>query len=278
MNRTRLLFIGVLALALGGLLSSAVYRTLKSSTNKSSGPEVDVAVAANDIPVGTKIGDGDVKIVKMLGTELPPGVFHTKSKIVNHGAVVSIGKGEFILPSKIAGENAGSGLPSLIPAGFRAVSVRVNEVIGVAGFVTPGTRVDVLLTGTPPGGNVAVTTTVLQNVLVLASGQKLERSTSGEAQNAQVVTLQVTPEESQKLTLASQEGKIQLALRNPVDTKEDKVASTPTFDIYGAVAPRPTTAKPVVRHAVSKPQGPPPAPSVYKVEVIRGDKKEEKAF
>jgi pilus assembly protein CpaB len=278
MNRTRLLFIGVLALALGGLLSSAVYRTLQTSTKKSAGPEVDVAVAANDIPVGTKIGDSDVKLVKMLGTDLPAGVFHTKTKIVNRGAVQSIGKGEFILPYKLAGENSGSGLPSMIPAGFRAVSVRVNEIIGVAGFVTPGTRVDVLLTGTPPGGSVAVTTTVLQNVLVLASGQKLERSTSGEPQAAQVVTLQVTPEESQKLTLASQEGRIQLALRNPVDTKEEKVPSTPTFDIYGAVAPRPTVAKPMVKHAVGKPQGPPPAPSVYKVEVIRGEKKEEKSF
>jgi len=92
-----------------------------------------------------------------------------------------------------------------------------------------------------------------------------------------VVTLEVTPEDAQKLTLASQEGKIQLALRNPVDTKEDKVASIPNTSLYGAVAPV-SVAKPVVRRAASKPQGPPPAPSVYKIDIIRGDKKEEKTF
>jgi pilus assembly protein CpaB len=278
MNRTRLLFIGILALALGGLLSSAVYRSLKSTTTRTTGPEVDVAVAADDILVGTKVSEGDIKLIKLPSTDLPAGVFHSKTKIVNRGAVQSIAKGEFILTSKLAGENSGAGLPSLIPPGMRAVSVRVNEVIGVAGFVTPGTRVDVLLTGTPPGGNGAMITTVLQNVLVLASGQKLERSTTGEAQNAQVVTLEVTPEDAQKLTLASQEGKIQLALRNPVDTKEDKVASIPNTSLYGAIAAPPIKPAVARRPAGKKAEGPPPAPSVYKIEVIRGPNKEEKTF
>src|SRR6185312_4162413 len=111
------------------------------------------------------------------------GYYQNKADILGRGVVVPIAKGEFILPSKLAAENAGAGLPSLIPPGMRAVSVRVNEVVSVAGFVTPGTRVDVLLTGSPGGAGEQQTTTVLQNVAVLASGHTLERTSTGEAQN-----------------------------------------------------------------------------------------------
>ena len=108
---------------------------------------------------------------------------------------------------------------------MRAVSVRVNEVVAVAGFVVPGTRVDVLLTGNPTGGNEPQTTTVLENVAVIAAGQKLERNAAGDPQTTPVITLLVSPDDAQKLTLASSQGHIQLALRNPVDTKKEDIAA-----------------------------------------------------
>src|SRR5579863_2921107 len=185
MNRNRLLLIGFIALALGAFVSLFVYRNLQSRTNSKTPPGEEVVVAADDLQVGSKIEDRDIRLVHFPSGELPAGCFHSKTKLVGRGVVLPISKGEFVLPNKLAGENAGSGLPSLIPPGMRAVSVRVNEVVSVAGFVTPGTRVDVLLTGTPAGSE-EQTTTVLQNVAVLASGHTLERTSTGEAQNTAV--------------------------------------------------------------------------------------------
>jgi len=145
----------------------------------------------------------------------------------------------------------------------------------VAGFVTPGTRVDVLLTGTPTGSSDLQTTTVLQDVRVLASGHTLEKSTTGEAQNAAVITLLVTPEDAQKLTLANSEGRIQLALRNPLDTRQDEVASASARGLYkGGAAPAPTAA---VHHAViAKPQAAaPPPPTGVSIEIYQGDKQQK---
>src|SRR5499427_5338962 len=222
MNRTRLLMIGALALAIGFLASISVYKNLQKGP---SDPGVEVMVAANDLQVGGKIEEHDLKIIRIPSSDLPPGAPRKRSEVIGHGVILPIAKGEFILPNRLAGENAGSGLPSLIPPGMRAVSVRVNEVVSVAGFVTPGTRVDVLLTGTPNGSGEQQTTTVLENVAVLASGHTLERTSTGEAQNTAVITLLVSPDDAQRLTLASTEGHIQLILRNPLDTKQDEVPS-----------------------------------------------------
>ena len=164
MNRTRLLLIGFVALALGAIVSYSVYRTLQTKTGGDAAPGVEVVVAANDIAVGAKVGESDVKTVRYTAADLPANAFHLKTSVVGRGAILPIAKGEFFLPNKLAGENAGAGMPSLIPPGMRAISVRVNEVIGVAGFVVPGTRVDVLLTGNPSGAPEQQTTTVLENV------------------------------------------------------------------------------------------------------------------
>ena len=158
---------------------------------------------------------------------------------------------------------------------MRAVSVRVNEVVSVAGFVGPGTRVDILLTGTPNGSSESQTTTVLQNVAVIASGQRLERNASGDAQNTPVITLLVSPDDAERLTLASAEGRIQLALRNPLDTRQDGVAPANARGLYQGGTP---SAAPQVRirHAkIEKTQTPLPSPSVLGVEVYQGDKKKE---
>jgi pilus assembly protein CpaB len=277
MNRTRLLLIGFVALALGAMVSYAVYRTLQTRTGADTAPGVEVVVAANDIPVGSKIAEGDVKLVRFPAADLPANIFHLKTSVVGRGAILPIARGEFFLPNKLAGENAGSGMQSLIPPGMRAVSVRVNEVIGVAGFVTPGTRVDVLLTGNPAGAPDQQTTTVLENVAVIATGQKLERNNAGEPQLTPVITLLVSPDDAQKLTLATSQGKIQLALRNPLDTKQQELASVSSGSLYKGV-PMPVHAvaqpKPSGKRVATKTLAPPP-PAAYTVEVIKGTKREE---
>ena len=192
--------------------------------------------------------------------------------------VLPITKGEFILTNKLAGENAGSGLPSLIPPGMRAVSVRVNDTTSVSGFVLPGTHVDVLLTGNPQGSSEQQTTTVLENVAVIATGQRLERNSAGEPQTAPVITLLVSPDDAQKLTLASTQGHIQLALRNPLDTKQDRRSrSESQLSVQEWLRPAPVAPRREAGRNTSQSR-PPPTPTAYTVEVYKGDKKEETKF
>jgi len=278
MNRNRLLLIGFIALAMGAFVSFVVYRNLQSRTSTKTPPGEEVIIAADDLQVGTKIEDKDIRLAHFPSGDLPAGVFHSKTKVVGRGVVLPISKGEFVLTNKLAGENAGAGLPSLIPPGMRAVSVRVNDTTSVSGFVQPGTRVDVLLTGNPQGSNEQQTTTVLENVAVIATGQKLERNQAGEAQNAPVVTLLLSPDDAQRLTLASSQGHIQLVLRNPLDTKQENVAATRSNSLYknGPEAAPTVTPRKSFKHVAV--QAPPPIPTAYTVEVYKGDKKEEQKF
>lgn len=273
MNRSRLLMIGALALAIGLLVSYAVYTQMQAAAGKTNtGSAAQVVVAANDIQVGTKLAASDVTTVTIPATAIPPGAFSTPAKILGRGAILPMNKGEFILPGKLAAVNAGAGLPSMIPPGMRAVSVRVNDVVAVAGFVQPGTRVDVMATGNQgPGGT--QTSTVLEDVLVLAVGKSLDR-TSAEAQVAPVITVLVSPGDAQRLALVSQEGRIQLSLRNPLDTKQGGISATRVSSLYPGETPEVKVSKPRVRKEVAKVT--PPAP--YEVEMIRGNKREEKKF
>jgi pilus assembly protein CpaB len=278
MHRNRLLLIGFIALALGAFVSLVVYRNLLSRAGSKAPPGEEVVVAADDLQVGTKIEDKDVHLVHFPSGELPAGVFHQKTKVVGRGVVLPIAKGEFVLPLKLAGENAGFGLPSLIPPGMRAVSVRVNDTTSVSGFVLPGTRVDVLLTGNPQGSSEPQTTTVLANVAVIATGQRLERNAAGEPQSAPVVTLLLSPDDAERVTLASSQGHIQLALRNPLDTEQTDVAAVKANSLYkGGPVPTPS-AEPHSRPKHVTVQAPPSTPTAYTVEVYKGDKKEEDKF
>ena len=274
MNRNRLLMIGVLALALGAFVSVLVYKNLQGRGPSNIEAGADVVVAADDIQVGARIEEHDVRIVQFPASALPNGAYSKRSQVLGRGVIIPITKGDFILLNKLAPENAGSGLPSLIPPGMRAVSVRVNEVVSVAGFVGPGTRVDILLTGTPNGSSENQTTTVLQNVAVIASGHTLERNASGDAQNTPVITLLTSPEDAERLTLASSEGKIQLSLRNPLDTHQDSVEAANAKGLYKGGTPVASTphapVRPVKQHKTE--QAPPP-PSVLSVEVYQGDRK-----
>jgi len=278
MNRNRLLLIGILALGVGALVSYMVYTTLRRTVATVKQANTQVVVAALDLQVGAKLEDKDLQEIRLPGANLPQGYFQNKADVLGRGVVMPIAKGEFILPSKLAAENAGAGLPSLIPPGMRAVSVRVNEVVAVAGLVIPGTRVDVLLTGNPRGTDEPLTTTVLENVEVLAAGHKLQRSSQGEPQSVPVITLLVSPEDAQKLTMASSEGHIQLALRNPLDTSEENLAVLRDSSLYrmGGPAPDPRPARTRVRRAAAP--KPAPQPSMYVVEMIKGDKRDTAKF
>ena len=276
MNRSRLLMIGGLALALGLLASYTVYTRLRNFAG-SAGNElgVQVVVAANDIQVGVKLEAHDIRVITLPQSAVPPGAFSATSKVVGRGAVLPMSSGEFILPGKLAAINAGAGLPSMIPPGMRAVSVRVNDVVSVAGFVQPGTRVDVLATGSG-SGNDRQTTTVLENVAVIAVGKSLDRNASADGQTAPVITLLVSPDDAQKLALVSQEGRIQLSLRNPLDTKKGGIGATRTSSLYLGEAPAATEPKPRIRKVAAK--VPASAPAPYAVEMIRGSKRDEIKF
>ncbi|MGA7382596.1 MAG: Flp pilus assembly protein CpaB [Terriglobales bacterium] len=280
MNRNRLLMIGVVALVLGTFVSFAVYRNLQSSRGGNQAPGEEILVAADDLQVGSKIEEKDIRAVRFASADLPAGVFHLKNKVIGRGVVVPIARGEFILTNKLAGENAGSGLPSLIPPGMRAVSVRVNDTTSVSGFVLPGTHVDVLLTGNPQGSSDPQTTTVLENVAVIATGQRLERNSAGEPQTTPVITLLVSPDDAQKLTLASNQGHIQLALRNPLDTRQEELTAARSASLYKMPLAAPATAPAPAEHRTKHVAAPaaPPAPTVFTVEVYKGDKKEETKF
>ncbi len=275
MNRSRLLLIGGLALAVGLLVSYTVYnrlRTFAASNVNANG--VPVVVAADDIPVGGKLKATDVRVIALPQPVVPPGAFSTTAKVLDRGAILPISRGDFVLQSKLAALDAGAGLPSMIPQGMRAVSVRVNDVVSVAGFVQPGTHVDVLATGNG-SGNERQTITVLENVLVLAVGKSLDRN-APDAPAAPVITLAVSPDDAQKVALVSQEGRIQLALRNPLDTKKGGIGATRASAVYPGATPVAAEAKPKIHKVVAKGPAPPPAP--YQVEMIRGSKRDETKF
>jgi pilus assembly protein CpaB len=187
--------------------------------------------------------------------------------------IVSIVRNEPILPAKLASKEAGSGLPPIIPAGKRALSVRVNEVIGVAGYVLPGTRVDVVATANPTNRSEDVTSkVVLSNVEVLTAGTRLEQDTTdGKPMQVTVVTLLVTPDQSERLTLASTEGKIQLALRNPLDRETPDTPGIRPGVLLGLAQARPAPVRRVVPTTPGAPPPPIPPPSI---EIIRGDKRD----
>ena len=224
MNK-RLLSVLVFALAISAIASVVMYRLISSKLAASAkASSVHVAVASHDLPVGTLIKEGDLRVVDWNGPE-PKGALVKAADVIGRGVVATIYESEPILDNRLAPKGAGAGLAATIPKGMRAVAVRVNDVVGVAGFVLPGMRVDILIAGTPPGAATGLgtqTRTLFQNVEVLSAGQDIQKDSEGKPVNAQVVNLLVTPEQAETLSLASNETRIQLVLRNPLDTDNVK--------------------------------------------------------
>jgi len=163
------------------------------------------------------------------------GMFSRAEDVANRAIITPLAENEPVLEGKLAPKESGAGLSATIPEGMRALSVAVNEVVGVAGFVIPGTMVDVLVTGRVMGKDAAqgdITRTILENVRVLAAGQKVEQDREGKPQTVAVITLLVTPDDASKLTLAAADGRIQLSLRNTVDTKKNDPATIQQADLF----------------------------------------------
>jgi pilus assembly protein CpaB len=277
MNRSRMLPVMLIALLAGGALAWGTYSYLQNVPVKTvTVPTKRVVVANADLSLGSELGRDDLKTIEWPASNVPEGSFEDANALLGRGLIASIVRHEPILPGKLASKEAGSGLPPIIPAGKRAMSVRVNEVIGVAGYVLPGTRVDVIATQSPTSkGEDMTSKVVLTNVSVLTAGTRVEHDTKdGKPMQVTVVTLVVTPDEAEKLTLASTEGKIQLALRNPLDLESPATPGVKPGMLMGNVQQRPAM---VARRATPSGASRPapvyvePAPTV---EIIRGDKRQ----
>ena len=274
MARIRVVLVVVLALTAGGAFALATYNFVQKPARTVTIPTRPVVVAATDLDVGAELRRDDLRVIEWPANAVPAEAIGDPAQVIGRGLIYPVIQNEPILPLKLASAEEGAGLPPAIPKGLRAVSVRVNEVIGVAGYVLPGTRVDVVATVSPTDQKADMTSKViLTNVQVLAAGTKIERDTDrNKPMPVSVVTLLVNPDESERLTLAASEGKIQLALRNPLDTATTATRGIRPAALLGLAPP----VRQVVRaRAAAAPAPAPPAPvqEPPTVEVIRGDKR-----
>jgi len=271
MNR-RLLTILLVAFLIASGCTFLVYRVVGNKAVAAK-PIVTtpVVAAAADIKIGTLLTAANLTTMELKGTP-PKGAILKPSDAIGRGVLADIYQGEPIIDSRLAPVGSGGGLAATIPQGMRACAVKVDQVVGVAGFVTPGMHVDVLVLGVPPGqqdpSEGTLTRTVLQNIAVLSAGTDIQKDAEGKPQQVQVVNLLVTPEDAQTLSLASNL-KIQLVLRNPLDTKVEKVERTATGQLFGAPVAVKRTG--TVVHKVA-------APKVFTVQVINGTKSSQEKF
>ena len=267
--RSRRLFI-VMALALLSGLAAAwlALNYLRQPENPIRSVEpsaTEVVVAARDLSLGTVLTAEDVKLASWPGGLLPEGYSASVEEVLGRGVITNVVLNEPLISSKIAVKEAGGGLPIVIPEGYRGVSVRVDDVISIAGFVVPGTRVDVMVT--LDQGENPVTKVILQNISVLTSGQVIEQTVNGEPILVTVITMLVPPEQAEELVLAATRGRIQLALRNTLDI--DSIA-TEGARLNGLVPAQ----RQVVRSSAPRRATPPPSTRTRQIEVWRGNEVE----
>jgi pilus assembly protein CpaB len=291
--KQRLITVLIFALVVSAAASVLIYRLINSQITASAKPGNRVLMAARNLERGDLIKDADIKVADW-GGALPPGAILKPEDAIGRGVIEPIYLGEPIVESRVAAKGAGAGLAAIIPPGMRAVAVRVNDVAGVAGFVTPGMRVDILLAGNPPGNTSSVgtvTKTLLQNVEVLSAGQNIQKDNEGKPVSVPIVNLLVTPEQAEVMSLASNEERIQMILRNPTDKEESKTRGTAVEYLFNGVdgMPGPKTAPKAVaaKRAAPKPPPPPvaakaepvkPPPPPIIVEVIHGSRRADAKF
>jgi pilus assembly protein CpaB len=212
---------------------------------------------------------------------LPKGTVIKVDAVVGRGVISNVYEGEPVVDSRLAPTGSGAGLAATIKQGLRACAIKVDEVVGLAGFVVPGMRVDVLVSGVPPNAPPTEgpkTKTILQNIEVLSAGTNIQKDTEGKPVQVQVVNLLVAPDQAEILSLASNQ-KIQLALRNPLDTEIAKPPAIAMASLFADPnAPAPVKARPVVAKAPAPRIEKPPVPEVFLVEVLNGSKRTEQKF
>jgi pilus assembly protein CpaB len=280
MNR-RVQLILFSAFMIAALCSYAVYRVVGARLASSQPKTTRVVVAAADIPLGSVLHAENLGTAEISGP-LPKGVLVDLPQAVGRGVISNIYQGEPIMESRLAAPGAGGGLAATIRPGMRACAIRVDEVVGVAGFVTPGMHVDVLISGVPPGAAAVASEqgpkvrTLLQDIEVLSAGTDIQRDQDGKPQQVQVVNLLVTPDQAEQLSLASNQTKIQLVLRNPLDRVIAEPPGTAMAALFtdknAAPAPKPHQAIATVPHAA------PPLPRTILVQVYNGSKRSDQKF
>ena len=285
--RNRIFVVLAIAVLAGGGLAYGTYNLVQNqAVQPATVATQPVVVAAANLSLGSELKKEDLTTVNFPAGQAPEGTFGSPAEVAGRGLIASVVKNEPVLAGKLAPKDAGAGLPPVIPEGMRAVSVRVNDVVGVAGYVLPGTRVDVVATASPNETRADTTSKViLSNVQVLTAGTRMEQDQEeGKPMQVTVVTLLVNPEQSERLALASTEGKIQLALRNPLDQGAPPTPGVKTAALVGVArtqaAPRTQTAsaRPRPRPAEPVTQTVPVPEPLPTVEVIRGDKRAQEVI
>lgn len=279
MNK-RLLVILLSAFVIAAGCSYMVYRVLAKRITGTRPSTTRVVVAATDIKIGTILKDQDLKVAEVAG-EPPKGVLKTTKEAIGRGVISNIYQNEPILDSRLAAVGSGGGLAATISPGMRACAVKVDDVVGLAGFVTPGQRVDVLITGNPPGNNNGVegpkVRTLLQNIQVLSAGTDIQKDEEGKPKSVQVVNLLVTPEQAEDLSLASNQTHIQLVLRNPLDTQTAQPPGTAMANLFKGEKTAAPAPKMVRTAAVSRTL-PVRSDRVYLIQVFNGTKRTDEKF
>ena len=257
----------MLAFLMAAVLATAftwvVFRRLRATQQR---PITQIVAAANDLPAGVALSPNDVTMLDWPSDVPLPDSYSKKEDVLGHPLMHSLGAREPIVKRDLGLEGSGIGLSTKIPPGMRATAIKSNEIVGVAGFLYPGSHVDVLCTITMPNNGGILTQTVLQDVEVLTAGQTIEPDPQGKPQSVDVVTLLLTPEDSQKIQLATTQGAIQFVLRNGTDTKTAEMRPARLDQLV----PMPKPATVVVKSGkriVVKPQ------PTYVLEVIQGTQK-----
>lgn len=275
MNR-RLLTTLAIAFIIAAICGFVVYRMVGTHIASTRTEQTTrVVAAAADIKLGTVLAPANLTTIEITGS-LPPGVITDPKQAIGRGALSNLYQGEPLIQARLAAPGSGGGLAPTIPPGYRAIAVRVDQVVGVAGFVTPGMRVDVIVTGTPPNssGSDQLSKTILQNIQVLSAGTDIQRDNEGKPQQVQVVNILVTPEQAEVISLATGgSNRIQLVLRNPLDTKVAQVPVTAMANLFTGAPEKPVKVAGTggARRAAPRRSGPEP----YSVVIFNGNTRSE---
>jgi pilus assembly protein CpaB len=278
----RLLTVVMVAVLVALVITAVFYQiTVGRKPTQAEVATKELVVATRELPMGAKITPEDVRLIDFPQQNYPNGGFDSIDNVLDRSVVQPILANEPIVTGRVTEPGAGVGLAPKIPEGMRAVAVSVNQVSGVSGFILPGSKVDVLLTGTPVNEEGRATTTVLEDLEVISTAHKVEPDANGRPENVPVVNLLVTPEQAELLTLAAAEGRIQLILRNPNDKKataeeRDIARSADLFAKGDIKKPRLKSrdggpARP--RPLAPAPPAPPAPPPAFEIEMIRGNQR-----
>ena len=266
MDVRRLSFALFIALVLSGGATYLLYSRIKNQ--RSAAPvTIRVVAAVDQLAAGTALAPQNLKIVDWPASIPLTGAFSRPEQILGRSLIYPVNTNQPLVENDLAAPGSGIGLSVKIPDGMRAISIRSNDVVGVAGFLYPGSHVDVLLTFRPDNAGTPLTQTILQDVDVLTAGQTLEPDPKGKPQTVNVVTLLLSPRDAQKLVLATQQGSVQFVLRNGADQNKPDQKPVLASQLMADVAP--PGPKP---HVAAAPQKAPRPPEFYTVETIAGDK------